>query len=87
MGLCGETKIAKKAESFVSMMQGELAVYRLFLPPGHQLIILPVFEYYISHHMTKSFEYMFVGVTCLPGCFRRHRLLGPDPCQHRGALF
>ncbi|KAF8913155.1 glycosyltransferase family 2 protein [Gymnopilus junonius] len=36
MGLCGETKIANKAETFITMMQ--------------------VFEYYISHHMTKAFE-------------------------------
>lgn len=54
MGLCGETKIANKAESFITMMQ--------------------VFEYYISHHMTKAFESMFGGVTCLPGCFSMYRI-------------
>ena len=36
MGLCGETKIANKSETWVTMIQ--------------------VFEYYISHHMTKAFE-------------------------------
>ncbi|KAF8664601.1 hypothetical protein AX16_000701 [Volvariella volvacea WC 439] len=54
MGLCGETKIANKAETFITMMQ--------------------VFEYYISHHMTKAFESMFGGVTCLPGCFSMYRI-------------
>ncbi|KAJ8084965.1 Chitin synthase, class 3 [Marasmius tenuissimus] len=57
MGLCGETKIANKAETFVTMMQ--------------------VFEYYISHHMTKAFESMFGGVTCLPGCFSMYRIKSP----------
>ena len=49
MGLCGETKIANKRASWVSMIQ--------------------VFEYFISHHLSKSFESVFGGVTCLPGCF------------------
>ncbi|RYG28914.1 hypothetical protein EON81_27685, partial [bacterium] len=49
MGLCGETKIANKRSSWVSMIQ--------------------VFEYFISHHLSKSFESVFGGVTCLPGCF------------------
>ncbi|KAJ7674350.1 chitin synthase-domain-containing protein [Mycena rosella] len=57
MGLCGETKIANKAETFVTMIQ--------------------VFEYYISHHMTKAFESMFGGVTCLPGCFSMYRIKAP----------
>ncbi|KDQ62928.1 glycosyltransferase family 2 protein [Jaapia argillacea MUCL 33604] len=57
MGLCGETKIANKADSWVTMMQ--------------------VFEYYISHHMTKAFESMFGGVTCLPGCFSMYRIKAP----------
>ncbi|KAJ7264740.1 glycosyltransferase family 2 protein [Mycena rebaudengoi] len=57
MGLCGETKVANKAETFVTMMQ--------------------VFEYYISHHMTKAFESMFGGVTCLPGCFSMYRIKAP----------
>lgn len=36
-----------------------------------------VFEYYISHHMTKAFESMFGGVTCLPGCFSIYRIKAP----------
>lgn len=57
MGLCGETKIANKRESWVSMIQ--------------------VFEYFISHHLTKAFESVFGGVTCLPGCFCMYRIKAP----------
>ncbi|KAG0244876.1 Chitin synthase, class 3 [Mortierella sp. GBA43] len=57
MGLCGETKIANKKESWVSMIQ--------------------VFEYYISHHLSKAFESIFGGVTCLPGCFCMYRIKAP----------
>jgi chitin synthase len=41
MGLCGETRIANKRDSWVSAIQ--------------------VFEYYISHHLGKSFESVFGG--------------------------
>ncbi|ORX77462.1 fungal chitin synthase, partial [Basidiobolus meristosporus CBS 931.73] len=54
MGCCGETKIANKNDSWVTMMQ--------------------VFEYHISHHLSKSFESVFGGVTCLPGCFSMYRI-------------
>jgi len=54
MGLCGETRIANKTKSWVTMIQ--------------------VFEYYISHHMSKAFESVFGGVTCLPGCFCMYRI-------------
>lgn len=57
MGLCGETQIANKRESWVTMIQ--------------------VFEYFISHHLTKSFESVFGGVTCLPGCFSLYRIKSP----------
>ncbi|KAJ6513164.1 glycosyltransferase family 2 protein [Mycena sanguinolenta] len=57
MGLCGETKIANKADSWVTMIQ--------------------VFEYYISHHLTKAFESLFGTVTCLPGCFSMYRIKAP----------
>ncbi|KAL0145798.1 chitin synthase [Mucor lusitanicus] len=57
MGLCGETKIANKGDSWVTAIQ--------------------VFEYYISHHMSKAFESIFGGVTCLPGCFCMYRIIAP----------
>lgn len=62
MGLCGETKIANKRQSWVSMIQ--------------------VFEYFISHHMSKSFESVFGGVTCLPGCFCMYRIKTPKGGQN-----
>lgn len=57
MGLCGETKISNKLQSWVTAIQ--------------------VFEYYISHHQSKSFESVFGGVTCLPGCFCMYRIKAP----------
>ncbi|KAI9139230.1 chitin synthase-domain-containing protein [Paraphysoderma sedebokerense] len=36
--------------------------------------MIQVFEYYISHHLGKSFESVFGGVTCLPGCFCMYRI-------------
>jgi chitin synthase len=62
MGLCGETKIANKTTSWVTMIQ--------------------VFEYFISHHMSKSFESVFGGVTCLPGCFCMYRIKAPKGAQN-----
>lgn len=62
MGLCGETKIANKRASWVSMIQ--------------------VFEYFISHHLAKSFESVFGGVTCLPGCFSMYRIKAPKGGQN-----
>ncbi|KAI8614433.1 chitin synthase-domain-containing protein [Chytriomyces sp. MP71] len=57
MGLCGETKISNKWDSWVTMIQ--------------------VFEYFISHHMTKTFESVFGGCSCLPGCFSMYRIKTP----------
>ncbi|KAI5294587.1 Chitin synthase, class 3 [Ascosphaera acerosa] len=62
MGLCGETKIANKTQSWVSMIQ--------------------VFEYYVSHHLSKAFESVFGGVTCLPGCFCMYRIKAPKGGQN-----
>lgn len=62
MGLCGETKIANKRASWVTMIQ--------------------VFEYFISHHLSKSFESVFGGVTCLPGCFCMYRIKSPKGGQN-----
>ncbi|OZJ06628.1 hypothetical protein BZG36_00372 [Bifiguratus adelaidae] len=36
--------------------------------------MIQVYEYYISHHMSKAFESLFGSVTCLPGCFCMYRL-------------
>lgn len=52
--ILGETRIANKFDSWVTMIQ--------------------VYEYYLSHHLAKSFESLFGGVTCLPGCFSMYRI-------------
>lgn len=36
--------------------------------------MIQVYEYFISHHLTKAFESLFGTVTCLPGCFSLYRL-------------
>jgi len=59
IGLCGETRIMNKNESWVSRIQ--------------------VFEYYLSHHLQKTFESIFGGVTCLPGCFCMWRIKAKKP--------
>lgn len=59
MGACGETRIANKVASWVTIIQ--------------------VYEYFISHHLVKSFESVFGGVTCLPGCFSMYRIKARKP--------
>ena len=36
--------------------------------------MIQVYEYYISHNITKAFESLFGSVTCLPGCFTMYRI-------------
>ncbi|OAA64455.1 glycosyltransferase family 2 protein [Niveomyces insectorum RCEF 264] len=43
---------------------------------------IQVFEYFISHHLSKSFESFFGGVTCLPGCFSMYRIKAPKGAQN-----
>ncbi|KAI3317466.1 glycosyltransferase family 2 protein [Xylariaceae sp. AK1471] len=40
--------------------------------------MIQVYEYYISHHLSKAFESLFGSVTCLPGCFTMYRLRTVD---------
>ncbi|ORZ12657.1 chitin synthase-domain-containing protein [Absidia repens] len=39
--------------------------------------MIQVYEYYISHHLSKAFESLFGSVTCLPGCFCMYRIRTP----------
>lgn len=39
---------------------------------------MQVYEYYISHHLSKAFESLFGSVTCLPGCFSLYRIRTAD---------
>ncbi|KAJ5899272.1 Fungal chitin synthase [Penicillium taxi] len=45
---------------------------------GSWWTMIQVYEYYISHHLTKAFESLFGSVTCLPGCFCMYRLRTAD---------
>ncbi|KAJ2079725.1 hypothetical protein H4R24_003591 [Coemansia sp. RSA 988] len=45
---------------------------------GSWATMVQVYEYFISHHLTKAFESLFGSVTCLPGCFCMYRLRTPD---------
>jgi chitin synthase len=40
--------------------------------------MIQVYEYYISHHLSKAFESLFGSVTCLPGCFSMYRIRSAD---------
>ncbi|KAF2639749.1 hypothetical protein P280DRAFT_47463 [Massarina eburnea CBS 473.64] len=40
--------------------------------------MMQVYEYFISHNMTKAFESLFGSVTCLPGCFTMYRIRAAD---------
>ncbi|KAG2365414.1 glycosyltransferase family 2 protein [Suillus spraguei] len=37
-----------------------------------------VYEYYISHNLSKAFESLFGSVSCLPGCFTLYRIRTND---------
>jgi len=39
--------------------------------------MIQVYEYFISHHLSKAFESLFGSVTCLPGCFCMYRIRTP----------
>lgn len=41
------------------------------------ITMIQVYEYFISHHLAKSFESLFGTVTCLPGCFCMYRVRTP----------
>ncbi|KAI7894151.1 chitin synthase-domain-containing protein [Mucor mucedo] len=40
--------------------------------------MIQVYEYFISHHLIKSFESLFSTVSCLPGCFTMYRIRTVD---------
>jgi chitin synthase len=72
IGACGETSITNAKQSIVTMSQvGPLL-------SGRDEADCQVYEYFISHHLAKSFESLFGSITCLPGCFSIYRLRTPD---------
>ncbi|KAI9354311.1 family 2 glycosyltransferase [Zopfochytrium polystomum] len=44
--------------------------------------MIQVYEYFVSHHLSKSFESLFGAVTCLPGCFSMYRIRTPPAPPH-----
>lgn len=38
------------------------------------ITMIQVYEYWISHNLSKAFESLFGSVTCLPGCFSMYRI-------------
>ena len=42
------------------------------------ITMIQVYEYYISHNLSKAFESLFGSVTCLPGCFTMYRIRASD---------
>ncbi|UZJ51703.1 hypothetical protein CBS101457_001023 [Exobasidium rhododendri] len=51
---------------------------RLDNEEGSWWTMIQVYEYYISHHLSKAFESLFGSVTCLPGCFSLYRIRSAD---------
>lgn len=76
IGICGETKLENPEGSWWTMIQVRISV--LVLLPIFSEFTLQVYEYYISHHLSKAFESLFGSVTCLPGCFSMYRIRTAD---------
>ncbi|EIW83186.1 glycosyltransferase family 2 protein [Coniophora puteana RWD-64-598 SS2] len=45
---------------------------------GSWWTMIQVYEYYISHNLSKAFESLFGSVSCLPGCFTLYRIRTAD---------
>ncbi|KAG1751279.1 glycosyltransferase family 2 protein [Suillus paluster] len=45
---------------------------------GSWWTMIQVYEYYISHNLSKAFESLFGSVSCLPGCFTLYRIRTTD---------
>ncbi len=56
------------------MIMGACGETRIANKLGSWVTAIQVYEYFISHHLTKAFESVFGGVTCLPGCFSMYRI-------------
>ncbi|ORZ41372.1 chitin synthase-domain-containing protein [Catenaria anguillulae PL171] len=51
---------------------------RLMNEKSTMTTMIQVYEYFISHHLSKSFESLFSSVTCLPGCFCMYRIVSAN---------
>ncbi|CAO1638081.1 unnamed protein product [Parajaminaea phylloscopi] len=61
------------------MIMGACGETRISNKMASWVTAIQVYEYFISHHMVKSFESVFGGVTCLPGCFSMYRIKARKP--------
>lgn len=61
------------------MIMGACGETRIANKMSSWVTAIQVYEYFISHHMVKSFESVFGGVTCLPGCFSMYRIKARKP--------
>lgn len=50
---------------------------KILCPWKNLVTMIQVYEYYLSHHLSKAFESFFGNVTCLPGCFSMYRIKCP----------
>jgi len=77
IGICGETRLKNEEDSWWTMIQVFILMSARFnLSPA--ATCTKVYEYYISHNLSKAFESLFGSVTCLPGCFSMYRIRTAD---------
>jgi chitin synthase len=74
IGICGESKLTNEEGLWWTMIQVCLPVCLIVA----KLTYIQVYEYYISHHLSKAFESLFGSVSCLPGCFSLYRIRTAD---------
>ncbi|KAJ3355760.1 hypothetical protein HDU91_005652 [Kappamyces sp. JEL0680] len=79
--LDGDTEIATDSISLlVSSMENHQGISAicgetvLRNPSQSWVTMIQVYEYWITHNLSKSFESLFGSVTCLPGCFCMYRI-------------
>src|SRR2546421_4734197 len=77
MGICGETKIANKRDSWVTAIQVFEYYISHHLGKGFESIFGGLYLVSCELIFTKLWNLIFsspTGVTCLPGCFCMYRL-------------
>ncbi|ORX93498.1 hypothetical protein K493DRAFT_338238 [Basidiobolus meristosporus CBS 931.73] len=64
-----------------SKIMGLCGETQLLNAKASYITMIQVYEYFISHHLSKAFESLFGSVTCLPGCFCMYRFRTPTKNQ------
>lgn len=60
------------------MVDNDPGPFLTSLPGASAQRVGQVYEYYLSHHLSKAFESLFGSVSCLPGCFSMYRIRTAD---------